>query len=95
MVIKEKNKINRALEPVLAPIYFTQIPLEAIFDTIKKHGYVVVDEAGEPWTGFICGREGRATFDIVSQNGIASKYALQLSWYKMESGRYEVTSYVG
>jgi hypothetical protein len=95
MNMREKNKINRDLGKVLKPIYFDQIPLGDIFDTIKSHGYVVVDEAGEPWSGFICGREGRATFDIVSQNGVASKYGLQLSWYKMPSGRYEVISYVG
>jgi hypothetical protein len=76
MIAKEKNKINRDMGLILKPIYFDQIPLGAIFDAIRKHGYVVVDEAGEPWNGFICGREGRATFDIVSQNGIASKYAL-------------------
>ena len=96
MITKEKNKINREIGKVVKPIYFDEIPLGQMFDIIKDHGYQVVDEAGEPWSGFLCGREGTFWADIMSlTTQKLSKYRLILQWYKMPSGRYEVISYVG
>ena len=96
MVAKERLKINREIGQLLKPIYFREIPLGQMFDIVEKHGYQVVDEEGNRWGGFLCGREGTANFDILSLTDRKhSKYGFNLQWYKMESGRYEVIAYVG
>ena len=95
MVTKQRKAINREIGVLLKPIYFDQIPLDDLMDVIKKHGFLVVDEAGDPWQGFLCGREGNAVFDIISIDGKKAKYCLILQWYKMPSGKYEIVSYVG
>jgi len=97
MVAREKNKINRELGKVLKPIYFDQIPLDDIFDVIRHNGYLVVDEEGNSWSGILCGREATVFFDL--NNGLSKtpvpNAKLCLQWYKMQSGRYEITAYVG
>ena len=51
----------------------------------------VLDEDNTPLDGVLfCGAEGRAVFALKD-----SKYGLLMSWYRMESGRYEIVSYVG
>lgn len=95
MVTKQRKSINREIGSLLKPIYFDQIPLGDLDTIIRKHGFMVVDEEGSPWSGFLCGREGTAVFDIHSLDGKLAKYRLVLQWYKMPSGRYEITSYVG
>jgi hypothetical protein len=55
----------------------------------------VVDEEHNCWSGFLCGREGQAMFDILSkETGKLDNSNLMLSWYTMASGRYEVLAYV-
>ncbi len=97
MVARERVKINKEIGKLLKPIYFREIPLADMFDIIEKNGYQVVDEEGNRWAGFICGREGTVIFDIVNlYTRKPAKYGLNLQWYKMDySGNYEVTSYVG
>lgn len=98
MVAAEKKAINREIGKLLKPIYFHEIPLEDLMDICERNGYRVVDEEGNRWQGFLCGREGTVYFDL--NNGLSKKPVanakLALQWYKMEvSGRYEVTAYVG
>ena len=73
-------------------VYYDKIPLRDIFDVLKKHGIQAVQEDGEPWSGFIAGREGTANFDVapLGSKEVFSNNALHLSWYKMDSGRYEI-----
>jgi hypothetical protein len=82
-----KNHINKALAPLNSG-YHDIIPLFHIFEVVKEAGEVV-QEDGTPWSGFLCGEQGRCTFDI---EGV--KFHLFLSWYQMPSGRYEITTYV-
>jgi hypothetical protein len=82
-----KNRINRQLSAL--GTYHAEIPLTAIFAIVKEHAGQVVQEDGTPWSGFICGENGQSTFDI---EGV--KFHLFLSWYQMQSGRYEITTYV-
>ena len=84
-----RKHINEYLYAV-GRTYHAAIPLQAIFDVIAQHtGEQVIQEDGTPWSGVLCGREGRATFEISNL-----RQALQLSWYKLESGSYEVTAYI-
>jgi len=84
-----RRQINGYLNSI-GRVYHHAIPLGQIIEVIEAHAARrVVQEDGTPWSGFLCGREGRATLEIEN-----TREALQLSWYKLESGRYEVTAYV-
>ena len=87
-----KNKINSKLAEI-SRTYHKEIPLSDIFGLIESESGIVVDESGEKWSGFLCGREGRLSAKI---QGIKTVHGLYLSWYKMQvSGNYEITAYIG
>ena len=85
-----KTSTQKAIANIVASTYFTAIPLADIFNAVKVNGGLVVDEAGNEWSGLLCGHEGSATFPIT---GIKSLHNLYLSWYQMPSGIYEVIAY--
>lgn len=82
-----KNRINRELSGL--GVYFEEIPLCEIFDIVRRHAGSVLDVDGTPWSGFLCGEDGSTWFAVTGY-----KFYLRLSWHKMPSGRYEVTTYV-
>lgn len=85
-----KNTIAKKLHDATATKYFDLIPLDEIFSIVESfEGLQVVDEAGEAWSGFLCGESGQAHFKITN-----AKFYLHLSWYRMPSGRYEIVAYV-
>ena len=84
-----KNSIGRKLHDLTANRYFTEIPLDQIFDIVNQNGLTVVDEAGDPWSGFLCGSAGEAHFKVAG-----ARFYLHLSWYTMPSGRYEIVTYI-
>lgn len=67
---------------------FSVIPLNDILDAAKEVG-VPVQEDGTPWSGILCGRGGRASIQLQG-----ARRWLQLQWYKLESGNYEVNAYI-
>jgi hypothetical protein len=96
MVAKEKRAINKDIGKILQPnVYLNEIPLDDLMDVCSHHGYLVVDEEGNRWSGFLCGREGMVYFDLSNGFTIVKNAKLCLQWYKMQSGRYEVIAYVG
>jgi hypothetical protein len=86
--VKVPKSVNAALYD-LSKGYHDGIPLGAMFDVCRKAGLEPVCEDGTPWSGFLCGREGRAVIELKD-----CRKALTICWYKMPSGRYEVTPYV-
>ena len=85
-----KNQINRNLYNLTANMYFKDIPLDEIFNIVNScEGLQVVDEAGDPWCGFLCGENSEAHFKI---NG--AKFYLHMTWYKMDFGKWEIVAYV-
>lgn len=84
-----RNRINRELGKSI-DTYHEEIPLDEIFDIVKSHGHTVVDKAGDEWSGILCGEIGQMNARIIGQY----EYYLHLSWYKMQSGRWEITVYV-
>lgn len=86
---KALNHINKALHAL--PVYQDGIDLESIFHCVQAEGGLPVDEAGESWSGFLCGESGHC---VIHVEGIGRNVGLYVGWYKMPSGRYEVTSYV-
>ena len=84
-----KNQINRDLGKGI-PTYCPEIPLDDIFQIISNHGGTVIQEDGTAWSGLLCGAEGETSFVIAGLKNIF----LRLSWYKMQSGKYEIITYV-
>ena len=82
------SRINNNLSKIAT--YCAEVPLDEIFAAVEAEGCQVVDEAGDLWQGFVCGRQGRANLDVT---GATNTY-LQIQWYQMPSGNYEINCYV-
>lgn len=85
------NRINKAFGNEIQT-YNDDIPLDTIFAIVARYGGTVVDEAGDPWSGFLCGVQGQATMAVNHPDH--KNIFLTVTWYKMESGRYETVVYV-
>jgi len=85
----ELNKINKEITALTTNKFFDDMwePTKAISEIIEKHSLGLEDYTihGEP--------KGRLTLNLL-MNGEGTRNALSLSWYKMETGRYEVVAYV-
>jgi len=77
---RNRTRVNNDLHKL--PIYHDGLPLSEIDNILGRHGFNALEPA------IYCGASGSCT-DKVGPNTY-----LALSWYKMESGRYEVTAYV-
>jgi hypothetical protein len=100
-----RNKINKDLHKIMKPTYFNSVPLKDIFNMLNKHGIVVLQDDQTEWSGFLLGgvkqteqivfRLGwKETKDQDKRYQVISNMALNLSYYKMPSGKYEVIAYV-
>lgn len=88
-----KDIINKYLHE-LGTRFHQHIPMKDMMDFMEVHGVVPLDEDGSPLTGVILtGRQGRATFPI-TYHGKPVRPSWTLTWYKFDTGRYEVVSYV-
>jgi len=82
--------------------YREDIPLQQIDLLLRNKGFLLIQEDGTPWSGFLTGREGRAAIDIgllsTGQDGVFQEVTnsnLVLTWHKMDvSGNYEVVAYL-
>lgn len=83
-----RNNINSALTVACAG-YHARIPLGVVLDICANRGAQPVQEDGTPWSGILCGREGRCSIALDGH-----RETLNLSWYRMPSGRYEFIAYV-
>ncbi len=78
---RDANHVNEYLHE-MGRAYHVSVPLDRVDDVLVACGF---DEL-EPM--ILCGREGN-----IHEN-IGRNRFLSLTWYKMESGRYEVVAYV-
>lgn len=101
MPAQHRNKLNNEISGMIgSPL--REIPLGDMDMALRRYGYLLVNEDGTPWGGFLTGREGRAKFDIgvlgtQDDNQIhqmVDNAMLVLTWYKFDTGRYEVVAYV-
>ena len=101
---KTRRIVNEYLHGICQG-YRPQIPMGDILTALRKAGLVAVQEDGREWAGLLCGREGQAHIDVApvltakrQPDGLeftpADNAMLCLSWYKMESGRYETNAYL-
>ena len=78
--LKQRNKANKALASL--PNFHPFIPVETINEALVAAGLRSMEPA------IYCGREGRCVEQVGERSYVA------LSWYKMESGNYEIVVYV-
>ncbi len=89
-----RRATNAFLQGFLTNHYFDSVPLADIQEFLMAHGAEIMDDEGQPFRGFITGREGRTTFPIRFKGNDVNSM-LVLHWYKMPvSGKYEVVAYV-
>ena len=90
-----RRKITNSFHKLLKPIYFQSIPLNELFAITLENGYKPIQEDATLWSGLLCGSEGTTLFPLVdSQNTGPVNNSIALQWYKMESGKYEITAYL-
>lgn len=96
-----RNQMNGDIADLVRPIQ-SQIPLKSIDDILRRRGYLLVQEDGTTWSGFLTGRDGNArieigvvgTADDYDVHTIIDNAMLILSWHKFDTGRYEVVAYI-
>ena len=75
-----RRKAGKALQKILKPTYFEDIPLDEMFDAINRAAdLVVVQEDGTEWTGLLVGREGEAFFRFGLHGKLVSNSGLKIS----------------
>lgn len=101
-----RKKINTAIRKVLSPTYFKKIPLQPLFDILEQFNLVPLQEDQTYWDGFLTGgvkQTEQVHFNLGVKDKIDSdkRYPviqnanLNLSYFKMQSGKYEIIAYVG
>lgn len=80
--------------------YYSSVPLKELDKLFRAQGLLLIDEDGTEWQGIVTGKEGRAKLEIgILEQQEGEKYAsagkfLQLQWYKMPSGKFEINAYI-
>jgi hypothetical protein len=87
------DKLKEALSH-LCKTYYPKIPMDNIWAACEEARMSLLDEDGEPWEGFLTGRDGRATIDLGDKRDNKVCNALHLQWHKMPSGKYEINAYL-
>lgn len=77
---KHRAKVNRQLDS-LCKNYFPSIPISDIQTILDQFELKIED-------GIYCGATGE------SHEPIGNGCWLRLSWYRMESGKYEIVAYI-
>lgn len=94
MFVKDMIKISDRLTEEI-PSITNNIPVDQIFGILRDYGITPVQEDGTPWSGIFCGQQGRANIDLLDINGEPIEIVmLRISWYRYETGRYEIITYL-
>ena len=105
---KIKKKVNKALHSLTTNKHFDSIPLNDIKRILERADLILLQEDGTPWSGFLMGDSASASIVVGDKNDIVKSYGdsiiavyrpytntrLQLSWYRMPSGKFEVSTYL-
>lgn len=93
------SKINKEL--CIFNTYWCAIPLINIMDVLKKHNLILLQEDNTEFSGFLCGDSSQESFIVGNYDETVTDFfepientSLQLSWYKMPSGNYEINCYL-
>jgi len=103
LVASTKKHINNEIWKLLKPTFFSQIPLHDIVQILNKYGFVILQEDDTAWSGFLMGGVKKTEyvhFDLGFLNTLdqhkrykkVTNSMLELSYYKMGNGKYEITA---
>ena len=87
-----RDRVNKQLNEEI-PCHGVDVPITKICEIVKSHGGMPIQEDGEEWNGFLCGEQGN-TIIVVTHPDFRLKCYLNVSWYKLESGRWETVVYL-
>jgi len=80
---KARRLAGNAIGQLTHNRYFESLPISDVASILQSHGF---DPAG--LVGIYVGHEGRI------HEQVGAKTFLSLSWYRMPSGRFEITAYL-
>ena len=103
----ERKLLSEAVNEAVPGSYFKEIPIDEIDESLRKRGFLLLQEDNTPWAGMLLGAEGSTTFTIgrlagsTTVNGIETYTPIEnsmiaLSWYKDDKRRdskYDVVAY--
>jgi hypothetical protein len=66
-----------------------------MFDAIEESSnLIVIQEDGERWGGMLLGSNSETLFKFGYEGKCVVNSGLRVSWYKMQSGKYEIVAYI-
>lgn len=88
---------------------YQSIPLDEIFNVLDKYGLIALQEDDTKWSGMLMGRDEHTYFDLAWKSSGYERddikgvkfyvplptAKLSLSWYTYDSGKIEITTYIG
>mgnify|MGYP001603704708 CR=1 FL=1 len=83
LTASNKKRLSAKIGKLINNEYFPNIPVKELAAIVDSFG----GDANE-LSGIYCGREGRSDAQVFENS------QLFISWYRMESGRYEITAYM-
>ena len=78
----DRKKAGEKLSDLTHNRYFESVPVAEIDAILAAHGFNTLEPV------IYCGREGRVN------ESVGRDVYLTMTWYKMESGRYEIVAYL-
>jgi hypothetical protein len=94
-------KTRRALNSVIEKFNstntkkFDAVPVGDIDRTLNEAGFMLIQEDGAPWSGFLLGEDSHCTIDIATTElDRIDNSVLFLSWHRFDSGNYEIVTYI-
>ena len=91
-----RNILSKATKELVSvvPTMNDTIPVDLIFRILEKHDLIPIQEDGTAWSGLFSGQKGRADIELAYEGKLVKNATLQLQWYELDSGRYEINVYV-
>jgi hypothetical protein len=104
----DRKKVNTQIQKLLKPTYFKDIPLDGLFSILEKNGLIAIQEDNTRWSGLLLGGSDRTEmvhFNLGWKNESTKIHGmdvfmavpnavLTMTYYKMQSGKFEVIAYV-
>lgn len=95
-----KNRMNKDISNVVSGYHVSLIDVvESVFAAIQSHGGMAVQEDGKRWEGMLMGDASSCVIGVTHPDykpapRMEYPYHLNLCWYRMPSGKWEVVAYI-
>lgn len=104
----EKKLMSNAVSSAVNQSYYKAIPIDDIDTALNKHGFLLVQEDGTPWSGMLLGADSHAVLQVGRMNDYVEKDGMKLhtilknagvalSWYrdeKRQDSKYDIVAYL-